>query len=144
MWNGSIFVVLIGIISLGIDLRLYTVLSNPKIGSFYISIPCFIVAICAFLRNHRAATISISVFGIIGCIFGIIGSIVDGVAAQVLGSLVTCINKNGDVYGSENEANKETITICNFGLSVYEINDITCVTDVRDICYFYDGTVDGT
>lgn len=129
-------IIILSIISIGVDLGVYTYVSNVKIGAFWVGIIALPASLMALYPNKRSLVISICVFASIAVIVGIIGSIVDGVGALVVSNIKTCANAAGKVWGDAHNLNAG-ICILAYGNQ----HDLVC-TD-NSSCLFYDGRTNG-
>jgi len=132
----GIVLLILSVISIGIDIGVYTYLTNPKIGAFWIAVITIPAALLALHPIKKSIVTSVCVLTSIGCVVGLIGSIVDGIGASIVSNLKTCYTKSGKVYG---DTNNFYAAICSINYLQY--HDIVCTDNTS--CLFYDGRSNG-
>lgn len=103
--GGGVIVVIISAVQLGICGAVYSAFSSPRLGAWWISVPCIIAGLLGFV-NTRGGAVAVSVFATFGWVIGIIGSSVDGIAYNIYKITEVCLNKNGQFYGNPDNTTK--------------------------------------
>lgn len=99
-----------------------------------------IVGVLGLWAANRGVTISITVLGSFAVIVAVIGTIVDGIAAAVIGDLASCLDiKSGEVYGDTDVIYAAAISGC-LSSYYYNPNELSCICVDRSIssCYDYE------
>jgi hypothetical protein len=132
----------VSIVSIGIDIAIYTALESPKIGAFWLSIPSIIASVIAFFVTAPGPTIAVSVFATFAVVMGVVGSVVDGIASSVLMALTACINKSLDVTGSYSSDVALYLTLSAINNNIDD-NTVICTQKSMTAGLIYRGTSNG-
>ena len=109
-------------------------LTDVKIGAWWGAILPFVAGVCGLMPATRGVIIGACVTASIGLVVAMIGFIVDLIGSAVINSLVTCVEDDGEIYGSEGNNPLLALGICSF--SGYK-DQCTCSEASGSNCWLY-------